>query len=103
MGSRVEKRRSNFSLPVVVDRTFAPRHLSPVWLGRSDSFVTSAAVSIATGWNEPVPGRELHPLKSSAFSRRTLSTIDKQLYGFGLLIYPGGDSLSQLRPVPFCS
>src|SRR5499425_2053227 len=27
--------------------------------------------SIATGWSEPVPGRELHPLKSSAFSRRT--------------------------------
>ena len=37
----------------------------------SDSFVASAAVSIATGWSEPVPGRELHPLKSSAFSRRT--------------------------------
>jgi hypothetical protein len=33
----------------------------------SDSFVASAAASIATGWNEPVPGRELHPLKSSAF------------------------------------
>src|ERR1017187_3900486 len=39
----------------------------------SGSFVASAAVSIATGWSEPVPGRELHPLKSSAFSRRTLS------------------------------
>jgi hypothetical protein len=33
----------------------------------SDSFVASAAVSIATGWSEPVPGRELHPLESSAF------------------------------------
>jgi len=33
----------------------------------SDSFVASTAVSIATGWSEPVPGRELHPLKSSAF------------------------------------
>src|SRR3984885_12652221 len=28
----------------------------------SDSFVASAAASIATGWSEPVPGRELHPL-----------------------------------------
>src|SRR5215469_7015615 len=37
----------------------------------SDRFVTSAVVSVATGWSEPVPGRELHPLKSSAFSRRT--------------------------------
>jgi hypothetical protein len=33
----------------------------------SASFVASAAVSIATGWSEPVPGRDLHPLKSSAF------------------------------------
>jgi hypothetical protein len=28
----------------------------------SDSFVASAAASIATGWSEPVPGRELPPL-----------------------------------------
>src|ERR1700687_4507978 len=40
----------------------------------SDSFVASAAASIATGWSEPVPGRELHPLKSRRLSRRTLST-----------------------------
>jgi hypothetical protein len=33
----------------------------------SDSFVASAAASIASGWSEPVPGREFHPLKSSAF------------------------------------
>jgi hypothetical protein len=33
----------------------------------SDSFVASAAASIATEWSEPVPERELHPLKSSAF------------------------------------
>jgi hypothetical protein len=39
----------------------------------SDNFVASAAASIATGWSEPVPGRELHPLKSSAFSRRTVT------------------------------
>ena len=45
----------------------------------SDSFVASAAVSIATGWSEPVPGRELHPLKSSAFSRRTFSTATLDL------------------------
>ena len=39
----------------------------------SDSFVASTAASIATGLSEPVPGRELHPLKSSAFSRRTVT------------------------------
>jgi len=27
----------------------------------SDSVVASAAASIATGWSEPVPGREFHP------------------------------------------
>jgi hypothetical protein len=33
----------------------------------SDSFVASTAASIATRWSEPVPERELHPLKSNAF------------------------------------
>jgi hypothetical protein len=51
----------------------SPSRLATLSIESSDSFVASAAVSIATGWNEPVPGRELHPLKSSAFSRRTLS------------------------------
>src|SRR5215510_12625335 len=41
--------------------------LATLSIESSDSFVASTAVSIATGWNEPVPGRELHPLKSSAF------------------------------------
>jgi hypothetical protein len=48
----------------------------------SDSFVASAAASIATGWSEPVPGRELHPLKSSAFSRRTVTSIEQDFVGF---------------------
>jgi len=38
-----------------------------VYTDSSDSSVASAAASIATGWSEPVPGRELHPLESSAF------------------------------------
>jgi len=37
----------------------------------SSSFVASTAASIATGWSEPVPGRDFHPLWTSAFSRRT--------------------------------
>ena len=41
--------------------------LATLSIESSDSFVASAAVSIATGWSEPVPGRDLHPLKSSAF------------------------------------
>jgi hypothetical protein len=28
----------------------------------------------ATGWSEPVPGRDFHPQSSSAFPRRTVTT-----------------------------
>jgi hypothetical protein len=35
------------------------------------SFAASAAAPIATGWSEPVPGRDFHPLWISTFSRRT--------------------------------
>jgi hypothetical protein len=45
----------------------SPSRLATFYIESSDSFVASAAASIATGWSEPVPGRELHPLKSSAF------------------------------------
>ena len=56
--------------------------LATLYIESSDRFVASAAASIATGWSEPAPGRELHPLKSSAFSRRTVTpteTIASQL------------------------
>jgi hypothetical protein len=36
-----------------------------------DGFVASTAAPIATGWSDPVAGRELHPLKIHALSRRT--------------------------------
>jgi hypothetical protein len=35
------------------------------------SFVTSTAASGVTGRNEPAPGRDFHPLLTSAFPRRT--------------------------------
>jgi hypothetical protein len=41
-----------------------------------DGRAASAAASIATGWSEPVPGRELHPLKSSAFHGALLRQPD---------------------------
>ncbi len=61
----------------------------------SDSFVASAAVSIASGWSEPVPGRELHPLKSSAFHGALFHQLTNRL------------SLKYQRPAverakPFC-
>jgi hypothetical protein len=45
----------------------SPSRLATLYVESSDSFVASAAASIATGWSKPVPGRELHTLKSSAF------------------------------------
>jgi len=44
----------------------SPSRQATLYIESSDSFVASAAASIATGWSEPVPGREFHPLKSSA-------------------------------------
>jgi hypothetical protein len=51
----------------------SPSRQATLYTESSGSFVASAAASVATGWSEPVPGRELHPLKSSAFSRRTVT------------------------------
>jgi hypothetical protein len=66
-----------FSRPAQRSLTLRPARSSSrqatLYIESSDSFVASAAASIAAGWSEPVPGRELHPLKSSAFSRRTFS------------------------------
>jgi hypothetical protein len=53
----------------------------------SDSFVASAAASLATRWSEPVPGRELHPLKSSAFSRRTDSPNYRSSGHYGRTVF----------------
>ena len=47
--------------------TLAESPSDTLYTESSDSFVASTIVSIATGWSEPVPARELHPLKSSAF------------------------------------
>jgi hypothetical protein len=33
----------------------------------SDGFVAFTVASIATGWSDPVPGWDLHPLLTSAF------------------------------------
>jgi hypothetical protein len=45
----------------------------------SDSFVASAADSIATGWSEPVPGGELHPLESNAFHGALFQQLPSQM------------------------
>jgi hypothetical protein len=50
----------------------SPIRQATLYIEGSDSFVAAAAASIATV-ERPVPGRDLHPLKSSVFSRRTFS------------------------------
>ena len=52
--------------------------LATLYTESSDSFVASAAASIATGWSEPVPGREFHPLKSSAFHGALLRQLTQR-------------------------
>src|ERR1700686_2663028 len=56
----------------------SPSRLATLYIESSDSFVASAAASIATGWSEPVPGRELHPLKSSAFHGALLPQLTRR-------------------------
>jgi hypothetical protein len=55
--------------------------LATLYTESSDSFVASAAASIATGWSEPVPGRELHPLKSSAFHGALFRQVSNRFRG----------------------
>ena len=49
----------------------ADRPIGDLCVEGSDSFVTSAAASTATGWNDQLPGGYHNPLKTSSFSRRT--------------------------------
>jgi len=46
-------------------------------VGGFDGFVTSTTAPTATGWSDPVAGREFHPLKTFTFARRTLSRISR--------------------------
>lgn len=60
------------------------------------SFLASTPAPFATGWNEHVPGRGLHPLWAKAFSRRT--TRQYQVYSCKILF--GSPELSLFYPVP---
>jgi hypothetical protein len=53
-----------------------------MFLEGSDGFVTSTAASIATGWSDPVAGRELHPLKIHTLPRRTIGFVRRGAIGF---------------------
>src|ERR1039457_5087054 len=64
----------------------SPSRQATLYIKGSDSVVASAAASIATWWSEPVPGREFHPLKSSAF-RGTLFQQLSVRVGLGLTIH----------------
>jgi hypothetical protein len=47
----------------------------------SDGFVTSTAAPVATGWNDPVAGWDLHPRDLPDFSRRTLRSVTRDNRG----------------------
>ena len=68
------------------------RHIS---LEGFDGFVTSAAAPIAAGWSDPVARRDLHPLETSTFTRRTQGLTPRsprQPHGFSVL--PGGSPIT---------
>jgi hypothetical protein len=58
----------------------SPSRLATLYTESPDSFVASAVASIVTGWSKPVPGRELHPLKSSAFHGALLRQLSRELW-----------------------
>ena len=71
--------------------------IATLYTGGFSGFVTSTAASIATGWSEPVPGRDFHPLWTSAFhgareSRRGAVAVVSRWLMAGL-------SLRRLNPV----
>ena len=48
--------------PLTLQPARSPSRQATLYTEGADGFVAPAAASIATGWSEPVPGRELHPL-----------------------------------------
>src|SRR5215471_7259613 len=49
----------------------SPSRHATLFTGGFNSFVTFTAAPIVTGRSEPAPGRDFHPLWTSAFPRRT--------------------------------
>jgi hypothetical protein len=49
-----------------------------LYTGGSDGFVTSTAAPIATGWSDPVPGRDFSPAVVQRLSRRTEMAMLRQ-------------------------
>ena len=48
-------------------------------IGGFGSFVISTAAPIVTGWNEPVSGRDFHPLKTSSGSTKCRAASEVRL------------------------
>ena len=53
--------------------------IATLYIEGFSSFVSATAASIATGWSEPVPGRDLHPLKTTTFPQRTRVVGDSEV------------------------
>ena len=64
----------------------------------SSGFVTSAAASVITGWNEPVPGWGYLPLKSTGFPRRTAPRTLLRFFAVGSEVaHRGSPTLATVR------
>ena len=91
-----------FSGPAQRSLTLRPTHLrsrqATLYIESSDSFVASAAASIATGWSEPVPGG-VTPAEVQRLSRRTISP--NQASGVQLSRAPGYDPRGAIVFGPF--
>ena len=55
----------------------------------SDDFVSSVAALIATGWSEPAPGRDFHPLRISAFHGAPQACANALCSTVRVIIHPG--------------
>ena len=57
--------------------------IATLYIEGFSGFVTYTAASIASGWSEPVPGRDLHPLKTTTFPQRTRIVGNSSVIGDG--------------------
>jgi hypothetical protein len=63
----------------------SPSHHVTLYTGGSDGFVASTAAPIATEWNEPVLGWDLHPQWTSAFHGAQHSSTRSHYFYFFVL------------------
>ena len=74
VGSRVTLFEACSAFTHVTACRLAESPMATLYLRGFGNFVTSIAAPMATGWSDQLAGRDSHPLKISALSRRTLKS-----------------------------